>query len=112
MGGTIWAQGPDQDEGFDIDGDDVVSASYAYRDFTDFKAILLRATTAFLTAFSAKQISKALLIQKGVATRESVEGTDEPVVIASYRAHRCGDSALAELDPLENAGMLSPQGMA
>ncbi|KAJ7445915.1 hypothetical protein FB451DRAFT_1568023 [Mycena latifolia] len=82
MRGTIWACGPDSDSDHDYIG----WASYSYHGFTEFKAILVRATIAFLTALSAKHISKALLIQEGITTPESVEGIDEAVIIANYRA--------------------------
>ncbi|KAJ7509490.1 hypothetical protein B0H11DRAFT_1250665 [Mycena galericulata] len=84
MGGTLFACGPDYKKGDNIN--DLVYAYYRYSAFTEVKGILLRATIAFLTALSSEQISKALLIEKGVVDAEALEGVDEAVTIANYRA--------------------------
>ncbi|KAJ6484878.1 hypothetical protein C8R45DRAFT_999555 [Mycena sanguinolenta] len=86
MGGTLWVCGPGQTTGDVSDTDDGVSMYYRYSGFTDFKGIALKATIAFLTALSGKQISKALLVEEEIVDLEKVEGLDEGVVIANYRA--------------------------
>ncbi|KAJ7728545.1 hypothetical protein B0H16DRAFT_1777689 [Mycena metata] len=59
---------------------------FRYSGFTDFKCILLRATIAFLTNLSKKQISKQVLLDEGVALAAEVEGVDEGIFITNYRA--------------------------
>ncbi|KAJ7485644.1 hypothetical protein FB451DRAFT_1168883 [Mycena latifolia] len=86
MGGTLWACGPGQTPRDVSETDDGVSMYYRYSGFTDSKGIILNATIAFLTALSGKQISKKLLIDEGVVTKEAVEDLDEAIVIANYRS--------------------------
>ncbi|KAJ7625874.1 hypothetical protein FB45DRAFT_1005161 [Roridomyces roridus] len=84
MGGTLVACGPDYDrdrESEDFDFDDL-----QLQRPQKFKTVLIRATIAYLTALSSKQISKELLVKEGVAAAEAVEGVDEAVVIANYRS--------------------------
>ncbi|KAJ7120347.1 hypothetical protein C8R44DRAFT_877781 [Mycena epipterygia] len=85
MGGNLWVVAP-EDIDSEVDWDKVVSVYYRYSGFTDFKVILLVATIQFLTTLSAKQISKAMLVEEGVATAEAVDAEDEAIVIVNYRA--------------------------
>ncbi|KAJ7625901.1 hypothetical protein FB45DRAFT_1060508 [Roridomyces roridus] len=103
MGGTIFACGPDYDpENHDFDH--LVHTSYRYGGFLDFKAVLIRATIAFLTALSSKQISKELLVNEGVTDTEAVKGVDEAVFIANCRTRI--DKAIAQLQGwLRNPGV-------
>ncbi|KAJ7193665.1 hypothetical protein GGX14DRAFT_477787 [Mycena pura] len=77
MGGTLWACGPGQTPS------DIIEEDHR---FLEFRGILLKATIAFLTALSGKQISKNLLINEGIVTQEAVEGIDDAVVIVNYRS--------------------------
>ncbi|KAJ6517546.1 hypothetical protein C8R47DRAFT_1087596, partial [Mycena vitilis] len=61
-------------------------ASYSYRGFADIKVVVLQGTIDFLSGFSAKQISKKVLVDEGIAMPEAVEGEEEAIVIANYRA--------------------------
>ncbi|KAF8175913.1 hypothetical protein K438DRAFT_1979421 [Mycena galopus ATCC 62051] len=82
MGGTLYACSPGDPGG----SDDLVHMIYSYTGFLEFKGIFLHATIAFLTALSAEQITKALLIEKGIiADAAVVEGVDESAIIANYR---------------------------
>ncbi|KAJ7192271.1 hypothetical protein GGX14DRAFT_480306 [Mycena pura] len=96
MGGTAWACGPgEKPQDMDDWESRLVYVEYRYSGFTDFKVVVLRATIAFLTAVSAKQISNKMLLETGLAAPEDVEGVDEVVVVANYRARV--DSALSLL---------------
>ncbi|KAJ7208599.1 hypothetical protein GGX14DRAFT_633436 [Mycena pura] len=97
MGGTAFVCGPGENpqDIDDWDWDSRVHVDYRYSGFTAFKVVVLRATIAFLTAVSAKQISKKMLLETGLAAPEDVEGVDEVVVVANYRARV--DSALSLL---------------
>ncbi|KAJ7625885.1 hypothetical protein FB45DRAFT_922548 [Roridomyces roridus] len=86
MGGTLFACGPDYDPKTHNFDDESMYVAYRYSGFMDLKAILIRATIAFLTALSSKQISKELLVKEGVADPEAVEGVDEAVLIVNYRS--------------------------
>ncbi|KAJ7649599.1 hypothetical protein B0H17DRAFT_1270739 [Mycena rosella] len=81
MGGTLFALSPSQSP----DDKDVVYVPYSYRGFEEIKVVLLHATIAYLTALSGKEISKALLIEEGILTLDSVEGIEEQVVIVNCR---------------------------
>ncbi|KAJ7501142.1 hypothetical protein B0H11DRAFT_2189088 [Mycena galericulata] len=48
--------------------------------FIDFKAIILNATIAFLTALSGKQISKKLLIDEEIIRTKSSQRTESPLL--------------------------------
>ncbi|KAJ7813957.1 hypothetical protein B0H14DRAFT_2604513 [Mycena olivaceomarginata] len=86
MGGSLLLCGPGQ-KPEDVDtNDESLCVYYRYSGFTDIKVIALRATIGFLTAVSAKQISKQLLVDEGLVAPEHVEGAEEAVVIANYRA--------------------------
>ncbi|KAJ7483368.1 hypothetical protein FB451DRAFT_1439283 [Mycena latifolia] len=106
MGGTLWACGPGQTPRDVSQTDDGVSMYYRYSGFTDFKGIILNATIAFLTALSGKQISKKLLIDEGVVTKEAVEDLDEAIVIANYRSRI--DAAISLLKSWLNTKSGSP----
>ncbi|KAJ7468150.1 hypothetical protein FB451DRAFT_1369167 [Mycena latifolia] len=106
MGGTLWACGPGQTPRDISQTDDGVSMYYRYSGFIDFKGIILNATIAFLTALSGKQISKKLLIDEGVVTKEAVEELDEAIVIANYRSRI--DAAISLLKSWLNTKSGSP----
>ncbi|KAJ6603739.1 hypothetical protein B0H10DRAFT_2229707 [Mycena sp. CBHHK59/15] len=82
MGGSLNAYGPGADDA----SEPLADAYHSYSGFMDFKVILLHATIAFLTAFSAKDISKKMIVEEGIATEEAIEGTEEDIVISNYRA--------------------------
>ncbi|KAJ7200516.1 hypothetical protein GGX14DRAFT_659720 [Mycena pura] len=84
MGGTVYVLGPGQTHKDIRDPD--LNVWVSWLSFLEFRAIVLRATIAFLEAVSAKQISKAMLVEEGLAAPEDVEGVDEALIVVNYRA--------------------------
>ncbi|KAJ7679090.1 hypothetical protein DFH06DRAFT_1465279 [Mycena polygramma] len=109
MGGTLVACGPNQSTSDAWDSPDCAMVYYRYSGFTDFKVVVLQGTIDFLVALSGKQISKKLLVDEGIVTSEAVEGEEEVVVIANYRARI--DAAISLLKSWQRVPIPEPSSM-
>ncbi|KAJ7192236.1 hypothetical protein GGX14DRAFT_480286 [Mycena pura] len=84
MGGSVYVLGPGQTR--EEISDPHLDVWTSWHVFMNFSAVVLRATIAFLETVSAKQISKKILVEEGLAAPEDVEGVDEALIVANYRA--------------------------